>query len=87
MADQTRPHWIKGTVVMGDGEEVQFQLYPDSGWQQWGNRTEVLGKTVDLMDALVEATAEHLVDPEDDEPDEGDVGDNYTGPTYREDDS
>lgn len=67
MADRDRPVSVTGTVKLESGEEVQFSLNPNLGWQQWGNRTEVLGCTSDLMDALASAAGDFLVDPDEEE--------------------
>ena len=65
--DDIYPVSFTGKFFLSDGSETQFSIAPDLGWQQWGNITDKLGVTVDLIDALSEASAEHLRDPEADE--------------------
>lgn len=62
--DDIYPTGIKGKILLSDGTETSFSILPDTGWQQWGNARNQEGATVDLMDALAEATSEHLLDPE-----------------------
>lgn len=42
-------------------ETVSAQLTPDTGWQQWGAPTEVLGDNVGVMEAVSEAAAPFIV--------------------------
>lgn len=77
--DDIAPVRISGKILMSDGSETEFSIEGDLGWQQWGNITEKLGATVDLMDALSEAAGEHLRDPEDVQDDVTEAGD-YTDP-------
>lgn len=54
------PTYITGTIELSDGSKTQFSIGPDLGWQQWGNDPSKLGDTVDLMDALAEASGEYV---------------------------
>lgn len=62
--DDVYPVSLSGKILLSDGTETAFSIQPNLGWQQWGNARNQEGATVDLMDALAEATSEHLLDPE-----------------------
>lgn len=51
---------IRGVFVHDDGTEAQWNITAQDGWNQWGNNTERLGSTVDLIEAISEAVYEHL---------------------------
>lgn len=63
----THPVSIEGKIKLSDGSETHFSINPDLGWQQWFNSHDNLGLTVDLLDDLVAATAEHIRDEDEDE--------------------
>jgi hypothetical protein len=65
--DDIHPVSITGKILLSDGSETEFSIQPDLGWQQWGNITEKIGATVDLMDALAEASAEFVHEPAEEE--------------------
>lgn len=64
---------ITGEVITADGAKRKFSLSADYSWQQWGETTEKLGNTVDLIEALQRAASEFLVSDYDDN--EGDDDD------------
>jgi hypothetical protein len=71
--DDLFPTYITGKVTLSDGSETEFSIQPDLGWQQWGNYTEKLGATSDLMEELANAAYEAgLRDADDDFEDEED---------------
>lgn len=61
------PVSISGKILLSDGTTTEFSINPDQGWQQWGQSTPTLAATVDLMDALAEASGEHLREVEEPE--------------------
>jgi hypothetical protein len=63
---------ITGKFQLADGSETSFSISSQSdelgiGWQQWGNDTDHLSETVDLIEALTEAAADHLEAEEEEE--------------------
>ena len=57
---------IEGTITLEDGSMSHFILSDYYGWEQWGARTERLGATVDVMEALSLGLAEGEIPFEDD---------------------
>ena len=57
---------IEGTITLEDGSMSYFIFSDYYGWQQWGARTERLGATVDVMEALSSGLAEGEIPFEDD---------------------
>lgn len=51
---------IKGVIVRPDGLEVQFSLFADGTWMQWGQESRVLGETTDLLQAMRDAVSPEL---------------------------
>jgi len=45
---------IKGHFNLSDGSKTQFSINKEYGWQQWGNRRENLGLTVDRVEQLTD---------------------------------
>ena len=43
---------IEGTITLDDGETVQFRCSGEHSWIQWGNTTDILEKTVDMMEKI-----------------------------------
>ena len=41
---------ISGTITLDDGETVQFNVSTENPWNQWGNTTENLWRTVDVVE-------------------------------------
>lgn len=65
---------ITGRIVADDGTVTEFSIFKDAGWQQWGERTEVLGTRVDVLEAMAQAAADTgnlASDYDDDETDDG----------------
>lgn len=54
--------YITGEITTADGEKREFSITAGLGWQQWGNTTDRLGDTVDALEAITEAVAEHMAD-------------------------
>jgi hypothetical protein len=74
MTDKTdKAEYVKGTIRLLDGSESQFHITRDSLWQQWGEHTDRLGRSVDIVEAMSRALAEDDLiassNDEDDEPD------------------
>lgn len=65
MSNEPRPVRISGIIRQTDGTESHFQIVKDTGWQQWGQPDSVLGRNVDLLEALFAAAAEHMGDVDD----------------------
>jgi len=55
---------IKGTIQTDDGKVSEFVITSDLGWQQWGERQEVLGDRVDALDSITKALDAHMEDEE-----------------------
>jgi hypothetical protein len=55
-----RPVRIEGKFILRNGQAVEFSIDAEYGWQQWGNTTDVVGSTVDLIEALDNASREFL---------------------------
>lgn len=54
---------IDGTITLEDGTKVSFSIDPDDGgYSQWGASTDVLGTTVDVVDAMGSAVRDALYD-------------------------
>lgn len=58
MSTELHPTYIEGKVTLSDGSVTSFSIQSDLGWQQWGNVTDKLGATCELMDELSAAAAE-----------------------------
>lgn len=43
---------IKGYFVLSDKSKTHFEISKQDGWQQWGNSTENLSKTVKRVEEL-----------------------------------
>ena len=60
---------ITGQITLADGTVSHFSIGPDGGWQQWGGEwggdTERLGRTADVVTALVSGLFEHEIAFED----------------------
>lgn len=56
---------IVGLITTSDGQQRQFRIDEEGARTQWGNTTEALGTTVDLLDYLVKSLvdAEYLGTP------------------------
>ena len=65
---------IKGTITLTNGEVVQFNIFKDSGWQQWGNTREVHGEAVEILETMAQALGDEglLVSDSDEEDDDED---------------
>lgn len=50
---------IRGQITTTDGVTRKFQIAP-LGWMQWGTTDKQLGETVDLLEALTQAAADHI---------------------------
>lgn len=59
------PVRIEGRIMLSDGTITGFALTQEYGWQQWGNTTENLAETGELLDDILEvAVIEHgLAEP------------------------
>lgn len=68
---------IKGTIILSNGEEAQFNIYEDCGWQQWGNTREVHSEAVDILETMTRALGDEglMGSSDDDEEDEETVCD------------
>lgn len=49
---------ITGTMTDSEGRVTHFTIGKDAGWQQWGERTEVLGTRVSVLEAMAQAAAD-----------------------------
>lgn len=70
LTKKIRPVSVTGKIVCADGQEVEFVLHGDGGWQQWGNVEEVLFRTNGLTEALAQAAVEFLPSDYEDEDEE-----------------
>lgn len=46
---------ITGKIVLADGREVEFNIFSDGGYQQWGAAYETLCDTSPIIQCLSEA--------------------------------
>jgi hypothetical protein len=53
-----RARIIKGTVTLADGSTSEFQIMPGGNASQWGADRERLGRSVDVLAALVRGLTE-----------------------------
>lgn len=51
-------------ITMEDGSESKASIGLGAVWHQWGADTARLGQTVDLIEALATAAAEHMPESE-----------------------
>jgi hypothetical protein len=58
---------ITGTIKTTDNRVRSFTIFKDAGWQQWGEAPEYLGNTVEILEAMAQAAAEHMVSDSDEE--------------------
>lgn len=62
MTDSDLPVEVTGTVKLRSGQTVEFRITKEYGYSQWGNREEILWKSLPLIEALNQTAAEHLVE-------------------------